>query len=167
MSAATRNPDRATVHPEAERAINPTDDLLARLERVKPSGPNRWIAACPGPLHRRGDRNPSLSIATGDDGRVLMRCFSGCDAPSILSALGMSLADLFPKRDHQGDSLPTHHRPRLSARDLLHVLHREASIVWLAGEELRLNCPLTELDRKRLDLACSRIAAAYSEVRYG
>jgi hypothetical protein len=167
MTATPRKTDRATVHPEAERTNSPIDDLLARLERVKPSGPNRWIAACPGPLHRRGDRNPSLSITTGDDGRVLMRCFSGCDAPSILSALGMSLADLFPKRDHQGDSLPTHHRPRLNARELLHILHREASIVWLAAEDLRLGFPLAEPDRKRLDLACSRIAAAYAEVQHG
>ncbi len=155
------------VQPEAERAINPTDDLLARLERVKSSGPNRWIAACPGPLHRRGDRTPSLSIAEGEDGRALLRCFAGCDVGSIVAALGMSLGDLFPQRAHHGDSLPTHHRPRMSARDLLHVLHREASIVWLAGEELRLNCPLAEPDRERLELACSRIAAAYAEVSHG
>lgn len=163
MSAAT---PKTSINPEAERAINPTDDLLARLERVKPSGPNRWIAACPGPLHRRGDRNPSLSIATGDDGRVLLRCFAGCDVSAIVGAVGLTLSDLFPPRLHQAEPSPRHHRPRVGARELLQILHREASIVWLAGEELRLNCPLSEPDRKRIDLACSRIAAALAEVNH-
>ena len=48
--------------------------LLDRLERVKQTGPRRWIAACPS--HR--DRSPSLSIRELDSGLVLLHDFGGC-----------------------------------------------------------------------------------------
>lgn len=48
-----------------------------------------WLARCPVPGHGqgRGDRNPSLSLADGDAGRLLVRCFAGCDARDILAEL--------------------------------------------------------------------------------
>ncbi len=54
--------------------------------------PNRggWLVLCP--VH--GDRRPSLSIRDGDDGRLLLKCFSGCDSREILKTLsGMGLLD--------------------------------------------------------------------------
>ena len=35
----------------------------------------------------RGDRNPSLSLATDDTGRLLVKCFAGCDAREVLAAI--------------------------------------------------------------------------------
>jgi hypothetical protein len=35
------------------------------------------MCCCPGPLHRNGDRNPSLSIKDGRNG-LLFHCFTGC-----------------------------------------------------------------------------------------
>lgn len=60
----------------------------------------RWVGAqflghCPGPLHRRGDRNPSLSIREGDGGRVLLFCHAGCSIEQICAAMGLRLRDLF------------------------------------------------------------------------
>ncbi|MGF1552362.1 MAG: toprim domain-containing protein [Paracoccaceae bacterium] len=55
----------------------------------------RWrrrygTACCPA----HGDRRPSLSIADGRDGRLLLRCHAGCDFRDILAALaGMGLVD--------------------------------------------------------------------------
>ena len=48
----------------------------------------RWhgsygTACCPG----HGDHNPSLSIATGKDGKVLLRCHAGCDQVQVIDAL--------------------------------------------------------------------------------
>lgn len=54
-----------------------------------------FTAACPGPLHDRGDRNPSLSVGEGDDGRALVYCHVGCSLEDIVDALGLGMADLF------------------------------------------------------------------------
>jgi hypothetical protein len=50
---------------------------------------NGWLVRCPCPNHGkgRGDRFPSLSVADGDDGRLLLRCFAGCEFVDILDEL--------------------------------------------------------------------------------
>lgn len=72
--------------PELER-------VLSRLEGVKRRG-SRWIAKCP--AHE--DAHPSLSIALGDDGRVLLHCFTGCTAQAVADALGLSMRELHHER---------------------------------------------------------------------
>jgi hypothetical protein len=42
---------------------------------------------CPGPLHRNRDRNPSLSVKNGRNGRLLFRCFAGCAYEEIVGGL--------------------------------------------------------------------------------
>ncbi len=73
------------------------DDILSRLHRVRRSR-NGWTALCPS--HQ--DRERSLSIAIGDDGRVLLRCFAGCPVEAIVKALGLELKELFPDRRRDG-----------------------------------------------------------------
>lgn len=73
------------------------DELASRLERVKKSG-SGYVARCP--AHQ--DKEPSLSVSTGDDGRVLLHCHVGCTPDAIVRALGLSLSDLFPPTEtHQ------------------------------------------------------------------
>ena len=43
-----------------------------------------WMARCPA----HDDREPSLSISEGDDGKVLVRCHAGCDQERVIAALG-------------------------------------------------------------------------------
>jgi CHC2 zinc finger len=52
-----------------------------------------WIARCP--AHE--DRSPSLSIAEGADGRILLHCFGQCTTQAVCASLGLTLADLFPQ----------------------------------------------------------------------
>lgn len=146
---------------------SPVDRLLERLERVKPTGPGRWSACCTGPLHHRGDRNPSLRIAVGDGGRVLLCCGAGCEVSTIIAPLGLELSDLFPPRPatHAGP-LPAHRRPKISDRDLLAVIRREVSIVAQAGEEL-LSGPLALPDLERLRTAVRRLFGVMKEARHG
>ncbi len=73
------------------------DDVLSRLQKVRRSR-NGWTALCPS--HQ--DRESSLSIGIGDDGRVLLRCFAGCPVETIVKALGLELKDLFPHRRRDG-----------------------------------------------------------------
>ena len=47
-------------------------ELLPRLEGVRKTGTG-WSSRCPG----HNDRNASLSVAEGDDGRVLLKCQIG------------------------------------------------------------------------------------------
>lgn len=68
--------------------------ILKRLKGVRRSG-NCWIAFCPSHLDRH---HHSLSVAEGDDGKVLMFCFTGCLLSEIVAALGLTVSDLFPKK---------------------------------------------------------------------
>lgn len=64
---------------------------LAGLTHVHRT-PNGWSARCP--AHQTSHQ--SLSIAVGDDGRILVHCFAGCDVHAITRALGLRVGDLFP-----------------------------------------------------------------------
>ncbi|MFM1889341.1 MAG: hypothetical protein RLZZ565_98 [Planctomycetota bacterium] len=68
----------------------PIDAVLPRLRKVKPNGDRSWLACCPA----HDDRNPSLSVSVGDDGRVLFNCFAGCSSDDVRSALGLEWRDL-------------------------------------------------------------------------
>lgn len=47
---------------------------------------NGWVDRCPA----HNDHNPSLSIARGTDGRLLLHCFNGCSYADILAAAGVT-----------------------------------------------------------------------------
>ena len=66
------------------------EDVLQRLEGVRPHGAGKWSAQCP--AHQ--DKNPSLSIGEEAD-RILLHCFACCDNRDIVAALGLTMADLF------------------------------------------------------------------------
>jgi hypothetical protein len=67
--------------------------ILGRLKQVRPTS-NGWDAECP--AHEDG--KPSLGVAVGDDGKVLLNCRSkGCKPEAVVAALGLTMADLFPK----------------------------------------------------------------------
>ena len=82
------------------------ETILPLLDGVKQTGDQQWIARCP--VH--DDSRASLSISAGDDGRVLFHCHAGCSTEQIVSKLGLSMSDLFPKNINCGSSasLPPH-----------------------------------------------------------
>jgi putative DNA primase/helicase len=70
---------------------DPLDRVLSRLASARRSG-NGWTAKCPA----HDDRQASLSVGTGRDGRVLVKCFAGCTPQAVLAAAGLDYpADLF------------------------------------------------------------------------
>ena len=73
-------------------SMHPLEEVLSRLDHVRGDG-DAFTARCPA----HDDRNPSLSIGVGDDGRVLIHCFAGCSIEEIVDAIGLSIADLFPQ----------------------------------------------------------------------
>jgi hypothetical protein len=72
-------------------------DFLSRLTHVKKNS-RGWTAFCPA----HDDRKASLSIAEGDDGRILLKCFTGCTVEAIVAALGLRMPDLFPSKRARG-----------------------------------------------------------------
>jgi hypothetical protein len=71
-----------------------TAEEIARLLDAKKTSTG-WIARCPA----HDDRQPSLSIRTGDNGRELLRCHAGCTYDEIRAAMSQKAADLQPIRN--------------------------------------------------------------------
>lgn len=69
-------------------------DVLNGLEGLKRTA-RGWEARCPA----HDDRKPSLGVAQGDDGRVLLHCQAGCTADDVVKALNLTMSDLFPPKD--------------------------------------------------------------------
>lgn len=87
------------------------DDILSRLEGVKGGG-GQYSARCPA----HDDKRASLSVSTGQDGRILLHCHAGCTVPEILEAMGMKEADLFPDNTQKAPCKPKEARREVTAR---------------------------------------------------
>jgi 5S rRNA maturation endonuclease (ribonuclease M5) len=68
-------------------------EILARLKNVKKTQ-SGWVACCPA----HDDKTPSLCVAESD-GKILLNCQANCPVESVVSALGLEMADLFPPKD--------------------------------------------------------------------
>ena len=130
--------------------------LLDRLSGVRPTGPGRWIARCP--AHE--DRSPSLSIREIDD-RVLVHCFAGCGVGDVLSAVGLTLADLYfrPLRGAGPAGGYPRTYSRLSAHDALAALDHEVTVAVLILSDLAARRQISETELSRLIQAAARIGA--------
>lgn len=76
-------------------------EFLARIETAtghKPSARGNG-SVCRCPAHEDG--NPSLSVSEGEGGRILFNCHAGCSFDAVISALGLSAADLAPNGNGQ------------------------------------------------------------------
>ena len=63
-------------------------EIAARLKgETRPDGSGNYACRCPGPMHKNGDANPSLSVKDGENGRPLLFCHAGCDFRDIVAAL--------------------------------------------------------------------------------
>jgi hypothetical protein len=74
--------------------MNPDALAIAEALGGKRMGDGNYSCRCPGPLHKHGDRNPSLSVKDGRNGRPVLYCFAGCSYDEIVDALeanGVSL----------------------------------------------------------------------------
>ncbi len=65
-------------------------NLLDRLNEVKKTGDNKYMAKC----CCHADDTASLSISVEGD-RILINCFAGCKTEDIVNNLGLEMKDLF------------------------------------------------------------------------
>ena len=156
---------RAVGHPASPAAAtsgSPVHLVLSRLDGVKRSG-RGWMARCPA----HSDRNASLSVAEGDDGRVLLHDFAGCGAAAVLAAIGLSITDLFPRRlghyTSPAERAAAAERARLTRiAAALSALASESTVVQIAAREIAAGRALSPADVDRLSLAAERIRDAHS-----
>ncbi len=131
------------------------EDILPRLEKVKKTGPNSWLACCP--AHE--DRSPSMTIAEGSEGRVVVRCFAECSIEEIVGAVGLGWEPWFPPKPIADDYAPPVRRP-FPASAVLEAVHAEMMVVATSAANLAQGMTLTEADRARLMVASQRIVQA-------
>lgn len=136
------------------------DNILQRLNKVRKTGPNKWIACCP--AHE--DKHPSFSVLETDDGRVLIHCFGGCSTSEVLDALGMDCSDLFPAKPMNGHSYKPLRNP-WSNGDALMGLQYESLVLLQFANHINAGNRLTADQHSRLALTVARIQRASGAAR--
>jgi hypothetical protein len=131
------------------------DHFLSRLDKVRQTGPDSWMACCP--AHE--DKSASLSIRHAED-KTLIHCFAGCSVHEVVGAIGLDISDLFPLRESYGKP----ERRPFPAMDALRGIAFEALVVSAAASALLAGHPFTPADRERLSMAATRIQSALSAV---
>jgi hypothetical protein len=116
--------------------MRPVDKVLKRAEGVRKAG-SGWLVSCPLPDHGQGhgDRNPSVSVSEGSDNCALVKCQAGCETENIVVAWGLTMADLFERRNgHGGGRACT--PPENRSTDQSVTLENYAAYVGLPVEHL-------------------------------
>lgn len=137
----------------------PIENFLARLEKVRPLGGDRWMACC----CAHDDKTPSLSIRATDDEKIIFHCFAGCHPDDILAAIGLNWADLYPDRDRAaraaGVAAGGHMAARRYAKQI-DPLELDRRVLELAQADIRAGKTLSTEDRARVSLAIERLEVA-------
>lgn len=128
----------------------PLDLVLPRLDGVKRTGQDRFVARCPS----HPDRHPSLAIRQLDDGTLLVHCFAGCDVAAVLGAVELETSDLFPQRSPGAQDARRPERRPFSASDLIHLAAWESLTASIVASDIA-NGKLA--DRQRLVTAALRL----------
>jgi hypothetical protein len=129
--------------------------FLSRLQKVKKTGPGRWMACCPS----HNDKHPSLAVKD-DNGVIVFHCF-GCGAGGIeiCNALGLEPSELFPPSDNVNYN-QVKRRVNFPPGQILKALQYETLIVYFIAKEMHTSGNITKLERERLLKAVSRIQSA-------
>lgn len=104
-------------------------EFLSRLQKVRKTGKDSWLACCPA----HGDKNPSMTVSEGSDGRVLAHCFShGCGIDDIVASVGMEVKDLMPENlgYHRIKPLAMSVNPR----DALHAIRDDMTVLLVMAK---------------------------------
>lgn len=132
------------------------DEFLAKLERVTRTGSDQYRAVCP------AHGGHSLAVKILDDGRILLKCWAGCNTRAVLDAAGLAFADLFPEK--LGDHIQRVRTP-WGARDAIDLVLHEATVVALVAHDILQFREPSDDDWQRLVLASQRLDGVARAVR--
>jgi len=97
------------------------EEFLGHFQTRKKLGAG-WMVCCPA----HDDGTASLAAGEGADGRIVLFCHAGCETADIVSALGLTLSDLFPAKEPTKDSVIAEYDYRDLDGTLLHQCVRFA-----------------------------------------
>jgi hypothetical protein len=124
-------------------ATDPLATVHEALDRAgcQPRGPaHKLTARCPA----HDDRSPSLSVGVGGDGSALVCCHAGCNVEQVITALGLTWADLFPPNHRRARrrNLPNAQRTDFhgSAREFVNVIMAAELLGMEWYGEIRMDC---------------------------
>src|SRR5271157_1995400 len=114
--------------------MTPLDMVVSKLQAAgcvpSPKGTNAYESRCP--VHHGKRKN--LSVAVGEDGRVLLNCHHAgengspsCPVDAIVGAIGLRLEDLYPKSNG-----PSTTKPKTSGKKSWRTL--EAALAAVASQ---------------------------------
>lgn len=146
----------------------PVELILSALAKYRQTAPGRWLGSCPGPLHKRGDRNMSLSIGETAEGAALVHCFAGCETADILRALGLEMSDLFPPKLGE----PGYHggRPKVPPipwRDVWDAIGTDLTACSIAFTDLARGKTFSPEDAAFIARKAADLADQIGRVRHG
>lgn len=117
--------------------VSASDVAHGLMARPRKNGPG-WLVLCP--VHR--DKHPSLSIRDGEGGKLLVKCFSGCDHREVLKTLReMELLD--------GESSPARPTPEPEHQTDIGRKADRASEMWDHAAPVREGDPVGKYLRGR------------------
>jgi hypothetical protein len=134
--------------------MSAAEKVLDRLQRVRQTRPDNYVAACPCCQSRNGR---PIKVTETDAGAVLVHAFCGCATADVLGALGLTFSDLF-------DAPLSHHvepkrRALVSYREACGLIDHEVFVVVLLINDAR-GRSFTQAEQSRLELASARISKA-------
>jgi hypothetical protein len=134
------NPRDDTAHAGGPRS-DPCHRVYDALDAhdCQPQGP-AYKATAKCPAHE--DRSPSLSLCEGADRRAVLFCHAGCDTGTVIRALDLQWADLFPDGHRRA---PRSRQPQLVTESALDSAER---VLAAAGRTWR---PTAEPDMVVVD----------------
>jgi len=119
-------------------STDPFELVLSKLEGVQRHGNDNARAKSP---LSDGKHSRSLSISRGANGTVLLNDFAGHPVHEVLAAIGLTVGDLFVRRDLRNLSPSERSQMRQDAliprwRAALEVLSREATVLQIAAGKM-------------------------------
>ena len=127
-------------------------DILPQLIDVKQTASNKWLALCPA----HDDSNPSLSLIELPDGRVRMKCWTGCDNREIVNAIGHDLRVLYPQsvksKNDFNKSIDDYKR-----KQLIEIMNNERLILAMFHSDIAKRKHISRHNTQRALLSTERI----------
>ena len=129
---------------------------MNHFDGVRETGNVQYSCRCP--AHE--DKSASLGIKEGDENRILLNCFAGCDVKSILESVGLDWKDILPD-----NKLYQAEKHSFNPFAVLNMIRDEVLIIGLASADIRNNKPLNDKDHDRLLKAVSNVRDAYAKTK--
>jgi len=131
------------------------EEFLSRLQKVRKTGAKTWMACCPS----HNDKNPSMTVSEGTDGRILAHCFSqGCGIDDITAAIGLEVKDLMPENLGYHRMKPL--RMGVNPRDALFAVRDDMQSFLIWAKMVQRGEALTGVSTLEIARAIGRIQMA-------